>query len=263
MLRYIDYSPLTTHRSPLTFFFSFITKFITGSYNSIYRMKIKCSVLFYIAAVIGLASCKNNDSVLPAVVPPTGITVINASPDTLNFYLNGSRENGTSAIYPGGSSGLKLVPSGLQNYEFKKAGQPLALFGLRLKLRDSTFNSVYLTGESADKAFETVDTIPQLDTLSAVRFVNAAPDAGILNVSVGDTVKFNARAFKSSSIFLITGNGQKEVKVYLAGFSTPKIDTTITIQPLTVYTLFTKGLLNGKGASVFSLGILVNQLSAN
>jgi hypothetical protein len=226
-------------------------------------MKVKCPVLFYIAAAVGLASCKNNDSVLPAAPAPTGITVINAGADTLNFYLNGSRENGTSAIYPGGASGLKIVPSGLQNYEFKKAGQPVVLFGLPLKLRDSTFNSVYLTGESADKAFETVDTIPQLDTLAAVRFVNAAPDAGSLNVSVGDTVKFNGRAFKSSSVFLITGIGQKEVKVYLAGISTPKIDTTITIQPLTSYTLFTKGLLNGKGASVFSLGVLVNQLSAN
>src|SRR5258708_22726596 len=133
------YSLLTTHYSPLAFLFSFITKFAISSYNSIYCMKTRYCVLLFIAVAAGLASCKNNDNVFPAAPPPTGITVINASPDTLNFYLNGTRQNNASSMYPGGSSGLKLVPSGLQNYQFKKAGQPLALFSLPLKLGANTF----------------------------------------------------------------------------------------------------------------------------
>jgi hypothetical protein len=223
-------------------------------------MSVKCSVLLFVVAVAGLLSCKNNDNVFPPV-KLTGITIINAGPDTLNFYLNGTRQNNTSSIYPAGSSGLLLVPSGSQNYQFKKAGQPNLLFSVPLNLSFNTFNSVYLTGESADKAFETIDTIPRIDTaaFSAVRFVNAAPDAGNLNVTVGDTVNFKSRAFKSSSIFLLTGPGQKEVKIYLPGVAIPKIDTTIMLQPTLSYTLFAKGLLNGTGNSKFGLGILVNQ----
>jgi hypothetical protein len=227
-------------------------------------MSVRCSFLLFVAAVTGLLSCKNNDNVFPPV-KLTGITLVNAGADTLNFYLNGTRQNNSSSIYPAGSSGLLLVPSGSQNYQFKKAGQPNVLFSLPLNLSVNTFNSVYLTGESADKAFETVDTIPRIDTavFSAVRFVNAAPDAGSLNVNVGDTVNFKGRAFKSSSVFLLAGSGPKKVRIFLAGSVTPAIDTAIILQPTLSYTLFAKGLLNGKGNSKFGLGILINPISAN
>ncbi len=223
-------------------------------------MNIKASSLFYAAIITGLLSCKNNDSVIrPGLL--TGLNVVNATADTLNFYLNGTRQNGLSSVFPAGNSGLLLIPSGLQNYQFKKAGSVNVLFNAPLNFNYNTLNSIYVTGESADKVFKTVDTVPILDTFkftSGVRFVNAGPDAGIVDVSIGDTVKFRSRAYKSSTIFLLTGSGRKEVKVFISGSATPRIDTTMTFQSNTDYTLFTKGLLNGKGNAAFNVGRLIN-----
>ncbi|CAN5418344.1 hypothetical protein BH09BAC6_BH09BAC6_23810 [soil metagenome] len=226
-------------------------------------MVFKGSVLLCMLAVIGFTSCKNNDYVVkPFVI--TGINVVNAGTDTLNFYLNGTRQNGLSSIYPAGATGLLRELAGAQNYQFKKVGRPDVLFSLPLNLTSHTFNSVYITGGSADKTFITRDTVLQLDTFkntTAVRFVNAAPDAGNLSVSVGDTVKFNTRAFKSTSIFLLTGSGQKRVRVFLPGVTAARLDTTITFQSNVSYTIFAKGLLAGKGTAAFNIGVIINQLS--
>ena len=230
-------------------------------------MNLSYSILIFIGLLIGLSSCKNNDEVFAPVIN-TNLTVVNASADTLNFYLNGTRQNNTSSLFPDGSVVDITVPAGLQNYQFKKAGAFTVLFSIPLNLRgvaasltDTIYNSLYVAGESSSLSFSTLDTL-LVDTqqnMSTIRFVNASPDAGSVNVFVGDTVNFMARAFKSSSGFLAAGSGLKEVKVYLANNSTsPQIDTSLTFLPNQIYTLFTKGLINGKGNSKFDVGLVVN-----
>jgi len=221
-------------------------------------MRIKYFILLFVIALAGLTSCKNNDNFF-APVTTTDITVVNASADTLNFYLNGTRQNNSSSIFPAGSVTHLIVPSGAQNYQFKKAGSSTILFSVPLTLTKNIYNSLYLTGETADKAFNTVDTL-LTDSIpfATVRFVHAAPDAGSLDVFVGDTVNFKSRAFKSSSVFLPVGSGQKHVRIFQTGSAIAKVDTVITMQPQRTYTLFAKGLLNGKGNSVFDVGIILN-----
>jgi hypothetical protein len=225
-------------------------------------MKNRYLILFFIAAIAGLYSCKNNDEVLKKVVA-TSINVVNASADTLNFYANGTRLNNTSGIYPASFSYYLHTLAGQQNYEFKKSNNPALLFGLPLNLTDSVYYSLYVYGESASKTFMTNDSpllVPNGPDTSLVRFVNASPDAGVLNVVVGgDTVVFNNCAFKSSSAFLTVGSsGLKEVRIYLAGSSTATIDTTLAIEPDYTYTIFSKGLLNGKGNTAFGVGLVIN-----
>ncbi|HEY5328149.1 MAG TPA: DUF4397 domain-containing protein [Mucilaginibacter sp.] len=220
-------------------------------------MNTKCSILLLIAALGGFCSCKNNDEVFaPKVI--TNINVVNASADTLNFYLNGTRQTNTSSLYPGGQSYYIKVPAGQQNYQFKKAGGFTDLFSMPLNLKDSTNNSLYITGESANDAFYTQDIIDTLTNFSTVRFVNAAPDAGNLDMTVGDTLSFTGKPFKSSSAFLSVGSGKKVVKIYQTGATMPIKDTTITLQPNRAYTLFAKGLLNGKGNAAFGVGTVIN-----
>lgn len=221
-------------------------------------MRIKYFVLLFIVALAALSSCKNNDNFfVPAVT--IDITVVNASANTLNFYLNGTRQNNSSSIFPAGSVTHLAVPAGAQNYQFKIAGSADVLFSVPLTLTKKIANSLYICGETADKAFNTVDTL-LTDTVpfAAVRFVHAAPDAGSLNVFVGDTVNFKNRTFKSSTVFLPVGSGQKRVRIFQTGSATAKVDTIITMQPRRTYTLFAKGLLNGKGVSVFDVGIVLN-----
>ncbi|MDF2434052.1 MAG: hypothetical protein JWP44_3683 [Mucilaginibacter sp.] len=222
-------------------------------------MNIRYSVFLFIAALAGLASCKNNDEVIAKTVI-SNINVVNASADTLNFFVNGTRNNNNSGLYPGSQSYYLKVPTGSQNYSFKKAGPstPNQLFSLNLNLKDSTYNTIYVTGEASSGAFSTVDNLYTDTAFAQVRFVNASPDAGSLNVTVGKTVNFAASAFKSSSAFLKVTGGQNEVKIYLAGASTPKIDTIITMTKGRGYTLFSKGLLTGKGTAAFNVGMALN-----
>jgi hypothetical protein len=224
-------------------------------------MNIRCSILLFIAAIIGLVSCKNNDEVFKPVVS-TYLNVVNASADTLNFYLNGTRQNNSSSFYPGSQSFYQVVPAGQQNFQFKKAGSSVVLFSVPLTLKDSVNHSLYIAGETTDKSFYTVDFLDTTGISSSlslkVRFVNASPDAGSLNVSIGDTVSFKASTFATTSGFLKTGSGLKRVQVYQAGSVTPKVDTIITFNPNRIYTLFSKGLINGKGSSVFDVGLIIN-----
>lgn len=223
-------------------------------------MLIKYSALVFILTVIGFLSCKNNDNVFKPVTY-TDLTVVNASADTLNFYLNGTRQNNSSSIYPGGVTEHTAVFAGSQNFQFKKVRSASALFSIPLKLNMLTYNSLYVAGETPDKVFNTVDTlvIDTLPNLSTIRFVNASPDAGNLTVTIGDTTYFKSSPFKSSSAFLITGSGQKTIKVYQFGAAQPKIDTILALQGNRGYTLFSEGLLNGKGSSGLRVGIILNR----
>jgi hypothetical protein len=231
-------------------------------------MSIRYLVLLFIAAIIGLSSCKNNDEVLPKVVI-TNINVVNASTDTLNFYLNGTRQNNLSGLFPAGASLYLPVPAGQQNYQFKKAGGFTYLFSLPLNLKDSSYYSLYVYGESASQTFTNQDVL-LTDTLhpdtTMIRFINVSPDAGSLNLTLINTlnltsnniISFIAEPFKGSTQFVETPGGQEEVKVFQAGATIPKVDTTITFQQGASYTIFSKGLISGKGNAAFGIGIIMN-----
>jgi hypothetical protein len=222
-------------------------------------MNIKCLFLLLIITLIGLSSCKNNDNVF-AKVTYTDLTIVNASPDTLNFYLNGTRQNNSSNLYPAGNAAHLSLPSGSQDYQFKKAGNSAVLFSVPLNLTANIFYSLYLTGESAGGAFYHADTLYRdtLPNMATVRFVHAASDVGNLDVYVGDTVNFKNRSFKTTSVFLPIASGPQEVKVFQTGATIPKVDTLLTLQANTIYTLFSKGLINGKGSSAFGIGTVLN-----
>ena len=147
-----------------------------------------------IAVAIGLFSCKNNDNVFPKKVI-TQINVVNASADTLNFFLNGTRQNNTSSLFPTGQSFYLFVPPGLQNYQFKKQGATTVLFNVPVTLGDTAHTSLYIYGETTAQTFTSNDPLffvtGHPDT-TQIRFVNVSPDAGNINVTVGTTVSFTS-----------------------------------------------------------------------
>jgi hypothetical protein len=221
-------------------------------------MKCRC-LLFFVFVAMGLAACKNNDEVFAPAVS-SFFNVVNASADTLNIYLNGTRQNNRSGLSPGGQSYYLIVPAGQQSYQFKKAGNADVLFSRALTLKDSVNYTIYIAGETVDKTFTTIDSL-HTDTVkntAQVRFVNVSADAGNLDVFVGDTVNFKSRAYKSSSVFLPMRSGQKEVKILQTGTTTLKIDTLITFRAGGIYTLFSRGLVNGAGNKAFKVGVVIN-----
>ncbi|MDB5140419.1 MAG: hypothetical protein JWR12_2335 [Mucilaginibacter sp.] len=227
-------------------------------------MNIRCSVFLFIVGLAGFASCKNNDEVIAKPVS-TFVNFVNASADTLNFFVNGTRKN-TSTIYPGRQSLYLPVPDGQQNYELKKVGNSVFLFSLPLTIADSAYTSIYVYGETASQLFTTADLLLKYklspDT-TQIRFVNVSPDAGNLTITVGDTIRFVSQAFKTSTAFALTGSGRKTVKVFRTGVATPLQDTAIIFQRGGIYTLISKGLINGKGNAAFGVGVVFNANTAN
>jgi hypothetical protein len=224
-------------------------------------MNTRFIIILFIAAAIGLSSCKNNDNVFTTKASAL-YKIINGSSDTLNYYLNGTRQNNGSSLVPGGAAFYLAVPVGSENFQFKKNGTSDVLFSVPEKL-DTLNYSLYITGLSADQTFKTTDilipdTTVATDTLTQARFVNASSDIGNLDVYIGDTLKYTNRAFKSTSDFLTFGKGLKRVKVYLAGTTTLQKDTSFVMTDHTIYTIYSYGLKAGKGASKFNVAFTLN-----
>jgi hypothetical protein len=231
---------------------------------------------FLIMCIIGLitiaASCKNKDLPTPVGLK-TGLNVINATGDTIKFFINGTRQDNFSPIFIGGATGYLSVLAGEQNYRFSKSNEGFpTLFTTTFNLVDSTYYSIFVGGETANLAFKIKDPIDSLlaviaaDTTTAtnvnafVRYVNATPGTDKFEVTVGggDTVNFKGYAFGSWSTFKPFISGTKKVRVYVNGSDTAKIDTPIVFTAGIGYTLFTHGQLTGKGGNTFAVGVIPN-----
>lgn len=218
------------------------------------------SILLFWWVVLAAEGCKNNDEVFPKVTYAE-LNIVNASADTLNFYLDGTRQNNMSSISPTGQTGYLSVPAGNENLQFKKAGSFNILFSQPATLIDTTY-SVFIAGTSSSDCFITIDYLG-IDTVTnttQIRFVNASPDAGPLTVSI-DSSTYQNNNFKSISQFIPYGSGPKEIKVFRNGSATASVDTIVTFEPQSLYTIYSKGLVNGKGNAVFDVGVAVNYTS--
>jgi hypothetical protein len=235
---------------------------------------MNCRLLIFTFFAVGviLSSCKGKD--YPPVTPlTTNLNVINASADTLNYYINGTRQNTVSSIYPGGSTYYLNVITGPQKYSFKKAGSPVVLFDTTLMLDTAMHYSIFIGNPSTGKTFFINDNLSQAaivantDTLhktGVIRFVHAAPGMGQLSVVINKITKvaLTKSSFKYVSPFMLVTDTVNEVKVYQNSGLTPIVDTTFTFQRRNIYTLFAKGVLNGSGTSAFSI-VLVNTGTVN
>jgi hypothetical protein len=230
-------------------------------------MRIKGFQFFVLSGFIAVFfSCKKNNDAPVVSTSIDSLNVVNATADTINYYLNGTRLNNNSNLYPAGSSGYYQVPGGSQAFQVKKLFNPTSntvqtLFNITLPLVPHHYYSLFVAGESSTQAFTTLDTL-RADTITNqcyVRFVNASPDASNFDFAVGDTLKFTSKAFKSSSGFVSIGvSGFKPLALYQSGSSTPLISTTYPLVAGLSYTFYTQGTLSGTGNSALSLSVTIN-----
>lgn len=223
-------------------------------------MNIKLPILAALIIALGMASCKKGNDV--ATVPlNTSINVVNASGDTINIYVNGTRINNINSLYPMGSSDYLTVTTGTQNYQFKKAGTPNALFSLPLTLDTAKTYTLFVAGTTADNTFLSADLIPDFpDTVAVVRFVHTSAGAGSLDARVGggDSTKYLARTYKSISGYQRVFPGIKNVRIFKAGTTTAVIDTTRTFSAGKAYTIFTNGAFTGARGNTAGIGLTTN-----
>lgn len=215
-----------------------------------------------------VAACTKGDETLPAEPAPAQLNVINTTNQTINFYLNGTRQN-DFGIVAGNLTGYQSVPSGLQLYAFKNSFDRRnfenadTLFTIPLQL-DSVGNrkySLFVTGNTRSAAIFTADTLVA-DTSSKnakLRFVHAAATLPALRVVVNDTVRYNNAAYRSVSNFATIGVGIKNISIYPANSSSPLLSTRQTIAPGRIYTLFIRGAVGGTGEAALTARLMVNQ----
>lgn len=228
-------------------------------------MKFKIPVFIVLAAFLGVSSCKKGDD-SPIVRSYTLINFINASADTLNFYVNGSRLNTLSSSYPVSYSGYIRTPLGEQNYEVKKAGNPNSLFNLKIPADSSKIYSFYITDGTLENSFTTTDDLYTLpDSVTSVRFVNTSPKLGGVDVLVSDTlnvadvVNFKGSTFKSTSAFKAITPGVKRIQVFKAGTQEVLSEDVRTLQTRRAYTLFTKAALTPIASKTVGTGLIINK----
>jgi hypothetical protein len=225
-------------------------------------MRIFLTVLVAFVALLGIESCKKGDDTAITTLT-TNVNFINATTDTLNYYVNGTRINNASALYPLGATGYLSTPFGEQNYQVKKDGNPTVLFSLPLLLDTAKIYSVFMTDNTAENTITTIDTLDKdnLSDTTSIRFVHTSPNLGDVDVRVGegDTTVFRSRAFKSVSVFLPLNAGTKHIRIYKAGTDVVLSDEMRTLQVNRVYTLFTKAALMPVASTTSGTGLIINK----
>ncbi|OKS85023.1 DUF4397 domain-containing protein [Mucilaginibacter polytrichastri] len=245
-------------------------------------MKFRPIIILFIA-IAGLYACNKASDDPVDTTATTLLNVINTTSDTLNYYLNGTRQNSQSSIYTGGATGYLSAQSGLQNYQFRKNGQNTVLFSLPLTLdtihtayvvRDTTKNattgattintttikgySLYVNGESTDKTFLKLDTVKVNSDSATVRFVHTANGVAALDMHVGDASFTNQSYGNTSKFKTQLAGANKVITVNLTGSSVINITQKLTLLGGTAYTFYVKGVPGGVGKSALTVGVFIN-----
>ncbi|QJD95111.1 DUF4397 domain-containing protein [Mucilaginibacter robiniae] len=239
--------------------------------------KFKYCILLIVAAIACLTACKKNNDVV-ATVDNTRLSVINATTDPINIYLNGTRQNSTSGIYTGGSTGYLTIAAGTETFAFKHNFNNVdfsntdTLFTLPLTLpyvapvtvSDITTSyaySLFVTGNTRSDTFLTKDTLTaNSSSLPEMRFINAAPTVPNLQIKLDGTVLFTSNAYKSVSTFqTLASSGDKVITVINTATGGTIYTTTVSLTSSSIYTLVALGTLKGTGTSAFRVGLLTNQ----
>ena len=222
-------------------------------------MRIFLTVFVAFVALLGIESCKKGDDTAITTLT-TNVNFINATTDTINYYVNGTRINNASALYPFGATGYLSTLFGERNYQVKKDGNPAVLFNLGLNLDTNKAYSVFTTDNTAENTITVVDTLTSVDTLSMVRFVHTSPKLANLQIKMNDTVWFENQTFKSVSDYSHIPPGEKHIKVIDVATGNVLINETRTLQVNRAYTLFTKGGLTATGGTASTgTGLIINE----
>jgi hypothetical protein len=222
-------------------------------------MKINSLLILFTIIVIGLTACSKNGDDLIVVNPVTPLNVINASGDTVNFYQNGTRLNIGSNLLPSGQyTGINVLV-GNQNFQFKRAGTTSVVANAPLTIQALTRYTLFMAGELTERVFLLKDTLitDTLANVARLRFVNASPDAGNLDVTIASLPTYKNMAFKSATSFLGVPSGKVFYSVYRQGVTTPLASGNLTLTAHTSYTLFSKGLVSGTGTNLLGTRIVV------
>lgn len=221
--------------------------------------------LFGILTIVAVtfSSClKNHDDTPYPVQPVAGLNVANASPGTasFNFGLDNNYVNGPALVY-GQRSGYLSAYTGKRLFSLTSGGTTQVIATDTLNLSDNNYYSLFITGlNSSPSFFFTQDDLSAPPTGKAkIRFIQLSPDGGPFDLGVkGGATLFSNQAYKTASNFITIDPATYSFQL--------KADNTGTITPIDsvaisagkIYTVWSKGLIEGTGDYAISGKVNVN-----
>lgn len=236
------------------------------------KFKINRSALLFagIAAIWflpGLLSCGKKDNVIP-VGANIQFQVVNLSPDLLpvNLWVGYVKRN-IAYRYPSPSGYFSLtsIDTPLQIRSALATVTGRSFVSIDTLLKANTKYTLFVTGLRSDSTVTGVFTI---DTAASpvpgrgkIRFINASPRSGNLDVTANGTFAFNSRAFKTVSKFIEMAPGNYVFKIMPTGSASTVLSTLppLTVQDGKLYTLYSYGIAGRVDSAAFGAAVIANR----
>jgi len=220
-------------------------------------------LLLFAVAIVGFTSCtKYHDNYYYDPGPVAQLNVVNASPGSAsyNFALGNNFVNGSPLLY-GQRTGYINAYTGKRLFSLTSGGTTNVIATDSLSLAANGYYSLYITGlNSAPAFFFTQDDLsaPPLGK-ARIRFIQLSPDGGPFDLSIqnGATL-FSNQVYQTASAFITIDPG-----TYTFQLKQDKTGTITTLSPETlsagrIYTVWSRGLVDGTGDYTISGKVSVN-----
>lgn len=226
------------------------------------------SMIFYFGII--LLSC-NTTGVSPTHYARLQVINALAGSSPINFTLNSTQKNKSTIAFPASSGYISIIPD--SNYiQFQTASSLVYLNTTtpainHLLLRADSSYSVFLTGSTSNYTFLKINDVltNPANTRAKIRFVNAATDAGALDVTINGTNIYQNINYKSVSTFVEVPAGTYEFKAMKTGVTGTSL-ATLSNQVLAdgkIYTIYAAGLTTSTATNAaFGLTVVANLLPA-
>ena len=233
---------------------------------------------YLFVAVTGVFSvgCLLSSCGKTTILPPASnilYQVVNLSPDLLpvDLYIDLAKKNTVSFSYPtpSGYFGLTSIDPPF----LIRSSSPLISTANILSIPDTLRNNMrytlFITGlRNNVRPQDSVTYIFTRDTASAatagrgkIRFVNASPGSGGLDITANGTTAFANQVYKNVSKFIEVPAGNYDFRIYPTGITTTLLSDLpgITVQDGKLYTLYCRGVIGRTDSAAFGSAVIANK----
>jgi hypothetical protein len=212
--------------------------------------------------VILFASCQKDNAYYYQGSAVAGFNVVAASPGTasFNFALDNNFVNGPPLLY-GQHSGYINAYTGKRLFSLTSGGTTEVIATDSVTLEANNYYSLFITGLNSAPAFLlTTDdlTAPPLGQ-AKVRFVQLSPDGGSFDLGIqGGNTLFASQAYKTASAFVNIAPAMYNFQIKADNTGTVTALDSVTINPNRIYTIISRGSIQGTGDYAISGKVMAN-----
>jgi len=205
--------------------------------NLLVSVILGAACIFFIGCFI--SSCGKSKTILP-VTANTLYQVINLSPDLLpvDLYIGTIKRNSTHFIYPVPSGYFSLASIDIP-FQIRASSTIVSttnILSIDTVLQSNVKYTLFITGLRADSSITYMLTRDTSATTTVgrgkVRFVNASPGSGPVDITANGTIAFRNQAYKNVSKFIELPAGNYDLKI------APTEISNAAMNPVTTRTLY-------------------------